>query len=451
MLKKLSVLLAVVMIIGLAAVTVNAGSDDAAINGATLSVFKEIAPGDEGNALEMRGFTASPDGKYLYCGFLQGYRHVTKYDAATGDYIAEYEPLIENDDTVTEDNNYPKGFAVDCRGYLFVGITHANTDYISLACVDANMEEVSYITEDLGETTGINGVASQKIGDKIFVYVTTSYDKDTIRCYDVTDVNNMHLYEGFGNNGVIDYNDLLGSQNDPGYITVDADGYVYICYKKDGSSYSKGSTVVKLDTDGKTVVASEDHGGAYGICTAGDYLFVTTYESTDSCVYVLNKSDLTLVKTLVYADQIDNLSGIYYAGDYLYVGDHGDNSATCGIILRSSKLELTRDSKETETVVTEALTKPETTAAPETTAPDTTDAKVDETTAAASAEDSTAAPAETGDTAPNGTEAASSKDTTTSGKDSVSLSTTAIILIVVAVVVVAAIVVFIIVKSKKKK
>ena len=345
-----------------AAVPAFAGQDDAVFTGAKLDLLVDLDNIDEG-AVQMRGFTVSPDGKYAYCGFLQGYRHVTKVDTATGEHVGEYAPEIEYDeyDGVVADNNYPKGLAVDCRGYLFVGITHdvPNTSYISIACVDPTvdsegmMKEISTITENMNtDRVGINGIAAQKIGDKILLYVLTCYNKDTLRCYDVTDVTDIKLYKDFGVDGVIDYNELTGSQADPGYLTVDVDGYIYLCYLQDSfkGKYDKGSHVMKIEKNGKDIVNQVEVREAYGICNAGDYLFVSTHDGPQSKVVVLNKSDLSSVGELVYEDQFCPLSGCGYGGDYLYVGDHGDNGSVSGSILKSSELKLTRDPRETETV-----------------------------------------------------------------------------------------------------
>ena len=355
-----------------AAVPVFAGQNDDVFKDAALDLLVNLDSFDEQNGFQMRGFAVSPDGKYVYGGFLQNYRHVSKIDTATGEHVGEYAPEIEIDeyDGVVANNNYPKGLAVDCRGYLFVGITHdvPNTSYISIACVDPTVDEEGYmkelatITEDMDTTrVGINGIASQKIGDKILLYVVTCYNKDTIRCYDVTDVTDIKLYSGFGNGGVVDYNELTGSQSDPGYITVDVDGYIYMCYKQDSSAYDKGSHVMKIDTDGKSMVDQVEVREAYGICTAGDYLFVSTYDGPKSKIVVLNKADLSSVGELEYADQFSSLSGCGYGGDCLYVGDHGDGTASLpGSILKSTPLNLTRDPRETEKAAQQEITTKET-------------------------------------------------------------------------------------------
>ncbi|MBP5208539.1 MAG: hypothetical protein J6330_08815 [Clostridia bacterium] len=328
----------------------SAGRDDAAFKNVSVELFL-IPDTDAEGGEQMRGFTVSPDGRYIYGGFLQGYRHITKFDAMTGERLGEYEPAIENDDGVTADCNYPKSIAIDCRGYMFAGITldEPASPYIGLVCVDSDMNEVSYITENLGAAhTGITGIAAQKIGDRILVYIATNYDRDTLRCYDVTDVGNMHLYSGFGVDGVIDYNELTGSQADPGYMAVDVDGYIYLCYLDDNRPGVKGSTVVKLEKDGKSIIGSAEVREAYGICTAGDYLFISNYDFNEHKITVLNKSDLSKVTEFAFEGQNSALSGCSYGGDCLWIGAHGDGVP--GEIYRTNPLNITRDNRETETV-----------------------------------------------------------------------------------------------------
>lgn len=330
-----------------------AGSDDNAIKQAKLQYTNQLELLYEVNAHEMRGFAVSKDGQFYYCGFLQQDRHVSKYNASTGEKLEEYICVIDDERIPDAYESYPKGLAADNRGFLFVGLTHPNTGYISIVCLNDKMQPVMEYTEDISGAsgnTGINGIATQKIGDKILLYVLTCYNTDTIRCYDVTDVKDIKLYSEFGANGVIDYNDLTGSNADPGYIAVDTDGNIYITYLKDGAGYKKGSHVAKLSPDGKTLVMEAEVVEAYGICTAGDYLFVATSNDANSQVHVLNKEDLSEVCVLKNEAQKYKLSGIGYGNDTLYVGDHGAAAdGLAGLVLKA-EFKLTRDAAETETL-----------------------------------------------------------------------------------------------------
>ena len=330
-----------------------AGQDDEAVNSAKLSSV--LLPDEfEEDSYGLRGFALSPDGQNMYLGFLhcmgQHPGQVSRYDTSTLEKTGEFIPYADPDISVDNMNCYPKGLAVDNRGFLYVGVTHAETEYVSIFCVGSNLVEISHIVESLGDVTGINGMAVQNIGDRILLYVLTCYDKDTIRCYDVTDPRNMKLYDGFGEGGVVDYNTLTGSQRDPGYIAVDLDGNVYITCLMDDSGLRKGSHVLKLSPDGKTIVASKSIREAYGISFAGDYLFVSTYDDSKSAVYVLNKEDLSEVKKMSLSSQDYPLTGTGYSGNYLYVASQGSESfGDAGEIFRTAnELVITRDPRETE-------------------------------------------------------------------------------------------------------
>ncbi|MBO4326729.1 MAG: hypothetical protein J5950_05625 [Clostridia bacterium] len=331
-----------------------AGQDDENVKNAQIEELIVPDPFAE-DAYGLRGFTVSPDGERLFLGYLHGpygdASHVSLYDARTLRKTGEYIPVVDENIPVDMYNYYPKGLAVDNRGFLFVGVTHAETPYCSIYCVDNYLREIGHIVEDLGETTGINGIATQKMGDRILLYVLTCYNADTIRCYDVTDPTDMKLYEAFGDGGVVDYNELTGSERDPGYIAVDIDGNVYItCMLK--SSGSKGSHVLKLSPDGKEIVARVAISEAYGICTAGDYLFVSTYDYDRSKIYALNRSDLSEVAVYSEENQSEPLTSISYGGQFLYIADQGEENPTdAGRVLRTKNmLKLTRDARETEKV-----------------------------------------------------------------------------------------------------
>lgn len=333
-----------------------AGQDDSEVKKAALELLLEPDVGDE-QAYGLRGFTVSPDGKRLFLGYLHGpagdAAHVSVYDAETKQKIGEYAPKVDENIPVDPHNYYTKGLAVDNRGFLFVGVTHAETPYCSIYCVDNYYREISHIVEDLGAVTGINGITTQKFGDRILLYVITCYDKDTIRCYDVTDPTDIRPNAEFGEGGVADYYGLTKSNRDAGYIAVDKDGYVYItCLKSSDTDLRKGSHVLKLSPDGKKIVARTEIDEAYGISTAGDYLFVSTYADENSKVYVLNRSDLSTVTSMACGGQEYPLTGTAYGGNYLYVSDQGSEmSYDAGSVKRTkAELTITRDPGETEKV-----------------------------------------------------------------------------------------------------
>ena len=319
---------------------------DAAVKNAELVLGAEFAPADINNAIEMRGFTASPDGKYVYGGFLQGGRYVVRFNVSDNSQAGSYKPESSDNEL------YCKGLAVDDRGYLYVGITHNGQGDITVAAVDKDMKEVGKLVEDLGSKTGINGVAVQKIGEKYYLYAVTAYNVDGVRRYDVTDPTKITLDTTFANNGVMDYSAVTGGAGDPSYIAVDTDGYIYLTYLKTGSG--KGSHVGKISADGKSLVKEAEVTQAYGICEAGDYVFAASYNKADSCVKVLKKADLSEVATLKYAAQANNLSDVAFGGNTLFVGDHGNNT-TIGGAYYTAAIELEEALPETPEEIVNAL------------------------------------------------------------------------------------------------
>ncbi|MBO4414285.1 MAG: hypothetical protein J5830_06235, partial [Clostridia bacterium] len=212
--------------------------------GKELELYREISPGTMSvSSFEMRGFTVSPDGKFAYCGFLQGGRLVVKYDVEHS--FAEKESYKPE----SSDNElYCKGLAADDRGYVYVGITHNGHSDISVAVLDGSMNQVGYKTDDLGGgKTGVNGVAVKKLDGKYLLYVVTGYETDSVRCYDVTDPANISLYAGFGDGGVMAWS-VSGGKEDPSYIAVDGDGVVYVSCEKDNAVY-------KIAKDGKKAIS----------------------------------------------------------------------------------------------------------------------------------------------------------------------------------------------------
>ena len=334
-------------------VTGFAGRDDDAIASAELKSLILPDPYIE-DAYGLRGFTVSPDGKNMYLGYLHelgpGPGHISRYDTATLEKTGDFVPFADPDIPISSSNCFPKGLAVDNRGFMFVGVTHADTEYCSIYCVGNNFVEISHIVEALGDVTGINGITTQKLSDRILLYVLTCYNKDTIRCYDVTDPRDMKLYDGFGDGGVVDYNKLTGSERDAGYIAVDLDGNVYITCLTDDSGPRKGSDVLKLSPDGKSIMKRAKIKEAYGISFAGDYLFVSTYDDDQSEVHVLDREDLSVVKTLKLTGNDYPLTGTGFGGNHIYVASQGSESPDdSGEIFRTAaELPITRDPRETE-------------------------------------------------------------------------------------------------------
>ena len=216
---------------------------------------------------ELRGCAASPDGQYLYAGFLQNTRDVQKISVSSGEIADSYTPAISEVSNPVD--RYPKGLAVDDRGNLFVGLTHAeagDNHKITLAAVkEATMDEIGHVTEAVaasGTNVGVNGVAVVKTGDTYLCYMAVSYHNFSIRCYDVTDPENIVLYTDFAQNGVCQ------TAYTPFYLATDTQGNVYATGSANSVYY-----VTKIGPDG-TQLKQIELAKAYSIVLCGGYLVV---------------------------------------------------------------------------------------------------------------------------------------------------------------------------------
>lgn len=294
--------------------SVNAGSYDDVLKGASFSEFK-VYTGDEIGAYQMRGFTASADGKFLFGGCLQGDKRVYKFDAATGAILGEY---ID-----TKEAGYSKGLATDDRGYLYVGISNnANDGAVLFSIVDYNTMKEVYIEQiSIEGKVGVNGAAVHKSGDKYILYFVTNYGPNFIYSYDVTDVKKPALNTAFGDGGKISIQAVCGADSEGNYIGVDASDNIYLSAKT--GTGSKGDTLFKLSADGKNVLAKIALSEAYGVSIKDEYVLVSTYAGADSSVFVLNTSDLSQVAELCKPGDATNYSMAIFGGDKIYVSDHG--------------------------------------------------------------------------------------------------------------------------------
>lgn len=295
-------------------------------------VFTELAvyTGDEIGSYQMRGFTATADGKYLFGGCLQSDKRVYKFDAATGEVLGEYKD---------SEPGYAKGLSTDDRGYLYVGISNqANDGAVLYSIVDYETMKEVYIEEiAISGKVGINGACVAKIGEKYYLYFVTNYGPNYIYCYDVTDVNKPVINKSFANNGIMTISDLCGAGSEGSYLGVDESGIIYISCNT--GSGSKGDTLFKISADGKSVLSKTSISEAYGVSVKDDYVIVSTYGGADSCVYILNTSDLSQVAKIGTMGDATNYSMAIIGGDKLYIADHGYGGSGDRILV-SSKLNI---------------------------------------------------------------------------------------------------------------
>ena len=341
-LKLITLMIVCAFILSSAAI-VSAGSYDQ-IFGDIMFTELAVYTGDEIGAYQMRGFTASPDGKYLFGGCLQADKRVYKFDGATGKVLGEYKD---------SEPGYGKGLAADDRGYLYVGIANqANDGAVLYSIVDyETMKEVYIETIAISGKVGVNGAAVAKLGDKYYLYFVTNYGPNYIYCYDVTDVKNPVLNKSFATNGVMTIADLCGAGSEGSYLGIDSDGIIYMSCNT--GSGSKGDTLFKISADGKSVLTKTEISEAYGVSVKDDYVLVSTYAGADSSVYVLNTSDLSQITQTAKMSDAANYSMAIIGGDRIYVSDHGYGGSGDRILM-SGKLNIPEMTVEIAEVAPEA-------------------------------------------------------------------------------------------------
>lgn len=323
--KSALIIITAVLTALLLSVSVFAGSYDSVFDNVKISEFASYPQGTL-DTQQLRAFAVDPNGKYYYCGFLNGGTPtVYQFDASTGKEVTKY--------TFKEDNGaYIKAIGTDDRGYVYMGIANAANNgavYFSI-CTEKGLAEQKWVKIDIDGKVGVNGAYARQIDGKYYFYFITNYDTDRMYCYDVTDVKNPVPNTAFGNNGMIDLSGF--GITDANNLTVDATGNIYVCCNTGAGS--KGDTVFKLDAKGANVLAKGAVEECFGICQVGEYLAVCTMNKENSVVVILNQSDLTTVKTINY-DSVTKFSQIGFANDILYIADEGPDA-----VATSTKIDI---------------------------------------------------------------------------------------------------------------
>lgn len=297
--------------------------------------------------VNMRGFDMSPDGRYMYCGTLNGgtgVRGVVVLDTATGEVTDLYEKYDGEAGLEGSPFSYAKGIATDDRGYVYVGFAFSlNYNVVNLGIAkqndDGTLEEVSfdsvYAFGDPGDQggikVGVNGVDVAKVGDKYYCYVMTNYSHDALYCLDVTDPTNPKLNKDFGDNGVIDfaYDDcpvaLDGFTLDEGqYMDVDDDGVIWlVANAKEGKD-----GIMRIAPDGSSCLGVIEASGAYCVEHEGGFLLVGAKNA--KTVTVLDDASFETLATVTLPDGYgDRVTRIRIVEDILYVcfaGNDNNNS-----------------------------------------------------------------------------------------------------------------------------
>lgn len=360
----------------------------------------------------MRGFTVSPDGAYVFGGYLNpgGTSAVEMFDGKTGKLAGTYVHTEADGTSIS----YPKGIACDDRGYLYVGLaSRTNKSFASFAVVkydekgaDGWLKEVSrkvFVETSDSVKTGINGVAVREIAGKYYMYIVVNYDVDYLYRFDVTDPANPVADTSFGDNGRIDLQGAPYNATEGNYLDVDEDGTIYLGY-----TGKKDQGVMVLSDNGKKVLNTLKQNKGYAVRIWENYLLVSS-QSGPTCICVYEKTTLQLITTLKFDDSTidvtcdafsvlpaNSIVGMNIANDVLYVGDQGANNGVDQVFMVAitdvgkptvdayvsaiaARLKKAETTKATETKAPE--TKAPETKAPETKAPETktADTKAPET------------------------------------------------------------------------
>lgn len=271
----------------------------------------------------LRAMAASPDGVFLYTGHIQlGTTGIRKIDVETGDILWDYHNAALSPDQPLY-REYPKGVAVDDRGYVYAMISDNGLTGATLAIInDTDGTEVSETFVDFGVMdAGANGIAVKQDGERFYAYFISNYGPNRIYCYDVTDPTAPVPDTGFGVDGVVSLARKTGVEDaDANYLAIADNGDIYVTIKL--ANGAKADAVGKFSSDGKTFEKVIDCEEAYGITIADGYLFVSTYHGEASAVKVYKLSDYSLAATL--ADEVEghsHYSQVVVCANRIYIAD----------------------------------------------------------------------------------------------------------------------------------
>lgn len=294
--------------------------------------------------INMRGFSMSADGRYMYMGQLNGgtgVRGVVVYDTQKCVVTDLYYTYDGDAGLSGSPFSYAKGIAADDRGYVYVGFAFSkNYNVVNLGIAkqleDGTLEEVSFDSifefgdpgAEGGIKVGVNGVDVAKVGDKYYCYAMINYDYDALYCIDVTDPESPKLNKDFGTNGCIIFsepsNTVAGSGftlKEGQYLDVDEDGTIWVAVNanegKDG--------IMKIAYDGSACVDVIEMGGIYSVEHVGEYLLCGMKDG--SAVVVLDDSSYETVATVpLTADYGDRVVRMQVINDVLFVADAGNDT-----------------------------------------------------------------------------------------------------------------------------
>ncbi len=432
--RTLSIIIAAIMILAIAAAPASAIADN---EWETLKVTQvvQVSTGinyADNEDLEygkqtMRGFAVSPDGKKLFGGFLNPKNSSalvmfdTETSRATGYYV-----YYQTDGQTS----YPKGIDADDRGYVYVGLAYnpnngvANMAILDYSKTDAQtgfLKEVS-VTEIVreadpgtGAKVGVNGLKVKAVGNGYYAYVVINYDVDYLYRYNVTNPEQPVLDATFGDAGRM----VLGADafkiegeaiTEGNYLDVDDDGLIYLA-----ATTSSGQYLLKISDDGRSVLGYTAQRKAYGVAVWEDKVICSSQNSPHEII-VYRTSNFEKVGQFTIAeanvvipggpsidhisyDPVNSICTLKVAAGCLFFCDQGNGSGDCDQIFLAGLNDEGRafektvsDSIEATFKSLDATTEEETTAAePDQTTEEQTNAGEPEVTTASAEPEATTA------------------------------------------------------------
>lgn len=251
----------------------------------------------ESQSRNLRGVAVSPDDNAIYLGFIQGTSSssIRKIDRTTGELLEAIH---------LGDNRQPKAIDTDDRGFVYASTARNSTDG-QFRVYDEDLNQLqSFIP---GGNQRIGGLCIRRNGDTYFLYVAREASSSAfIERYDVTDYEQISLDLSFGSEGRLNVRDFFPDAESLTGIAVDDDGTIYQTCRNVNAIYKISSNLQSATK--QTLERAMD------VAIRGTRLYVTHYDSINSKVSVLNKSDLTMLCELQTGIARDAVSDSGYTG-----------------------------------------------------------------------------------------------------------------------------------------
>lgn len=261
----------------------------------------------------------SADGDYIYAGFLEGEgKGVYKIAKSNGMMTPFF---------FTE--GYCKGIAVDNRNNVFIGISEkADEDAAYVYVLDGeNSRQVSMIDIRRSGKLGINGMAVYQNDDIYKLYLITNHETNSIYCYDITYPAAPYLDSGFGRLGRVDLVDLTGTESCSAlYLAVDEGRNLYVTANL--GMGERADTVMKIASDGQSILQQTELKEGCGITIANDCLLVSTFQDGKSAIEVLDIADFTHIASIPGKEDATCYTGVLFDGSKVYVSDQSYNDGS---------------------------------------------------------------------------------------------------------------------------